>query len=165
MSEEELNIIATILKLIVFPAIGFAAGFLTKWFLQAKKSRDELLRELSPKRVEKLSDLWELTTPFAKCPQEQTKLGRRIELDAKFREWYFNNSGAMFLSWKGTKRYFKAIDTLRDVKSSPKQLKDMFSLLRTELKHDCGIYTRWNCLRQLPAPREPLDTANKTNQQ
>lgn len=165
MSEEEINIAVTILKMIVLPVLGFAAGFLTKWFLQAKKSRDELLRELSPKRVEKLTDLWELTMPFAKSPQEQSILERRIESDTKFREWYFTKSGALFLSWEGTKRYFNAIDTLRDVDSSPIQLKEKFSRLRSELKHDCGIYTRWNRNKQLTAPREPLETANKADQQ
>jgi hypothetical protein len=47
MTDEEAKAVAVFLKLIVFPVIGFVAGFFMKWFLQSRKSHDELLRELS----------------------------------------------------------------------------------------------------------------------
>ncbi len=165
MSEEEIQTVTAMLKLLVFPIVGFIAGFFTKWFLQTKKSRNELLRELSATRVEKMMSLWELTTPFALSPKEQTTIEKRNIADMEFRKWYYDKSGAMFLSWKGTKRYFEAIDTLRNINSSPEQLKNIFSLLRTQLKQDSGIYTWWSSFRQLPTPRKPLNTPNnaKTN--
>ncbi|MCP4340398.1 MAG: hypothetical protein GY799_16285 [Desulfobulbaceae bacterium] len=145
------------------PVIGFAAGFFTKWFLQSKKSRDELLRELTPQRAQSLKALWKLTTPFAIDPKNQAEQEIRVKADSAFRKWYFDHAGAMFLSWKSTKIYFEAIDCLRDENSSPQTLENRFSRLRTKLKQDFGIYTRWNSLRKLPTPRAPITSAKKAN--
>ena len=155
MSEDLQSTIA-VLKVLVFPAIGFAAGFFTKWFLQSKKSRDELLRQLAVQRTKKLMDLWNLTTPYAIAAEDNAVLSKRVEADKKFREWYFDNSGAMFLSWSATKKYFEAIDTLRDKVSKPSELKQRFSLLRTALKRELGIYTWLDSWEDLTPPRAPL---------
>lgn len=161
MTEDDLKVITAILKYVLFPVTAFAAGFFAKWFLQSRKSRDELLKELAPQRAEVLRALWKLTTPFARAPKEQTTLIRRAQADVAFRNWYFEEAGALFLSWRTTKRYFNAIDCLRDTASDSEALELKFSRLRTALKRDCGIYTWWNGWRQLPAPRAPLEAANQ----
>ena len=161
MTEDDLKIIAAILKYVLFPVIAFVAGFFVKWFLQSRKSREELLQALAPQRAEVLKALWKLTTPFACAPEEQTTLMRRTEADVAFRKWYFEEAGALFLSWRTTKRYFNAIDCLRDPASDPEALRLNFSRLRTALKRDCGIYTWWNGWRQLRAPRAPLEAPNQ----
>ena len=51
MTEDELKVIAAILKYLLFPIIAFAAGFFAKWFIQSQKSRDELLQELGTNGV------------------------------------------------------------------------------------------------------------------
>lgn len=162
MTEDDLKAIAAVAKYVVFPVIGFAAGFLAQWFLQSRKSRDELLKELASQRAETLRALWKLTTPFARSAKDQAPLDRRTEGDAAFRRWYFEDAGALFLSWVSTRRYFNAIDCLRDPTSDPEALKRKFSLLRTALKRDCGIYTWWNGWRQLPELRAPLEPANQS---
>jgi hypothetical protein len=157
MSNEFIEIVAAAITLVAFPIVGFAAGFFANWFLQARKSRDELLHALAAERASSLMELWKLTTPFATNPTKQAGREERKRADSAFREWYFDNAGAMFLSWSSTSRYFKAIDSLRDLDSSPETLELTFSRLRTALKQDSGIYTRWNSFRKLPAPRDPLD--------
>ena len=161
MTVTDLKEFDAIVKYAVFPVIGFAAGFLAKWFLQSRKARDELLKALATRRAESLEALWKLTTPFARSPEHQAALDRRIKADDELRKWYFEDAGALFLSWQGTKCYFEAVDCLRDKASAPESLKRKFSLLRTALKRDVGIYTRWSSWRQLPEPRTPLGLANQ----
>jgi len=161
MTEDDLKVIAAILKYVLFPAIAFTAGFFAKWFLQSRKSRDELLKEIALQRANVLRELWKLTTPFERTPEEQTTLVRRTQADIAFRNWYYEEAGALFLSWETTKLYFNAIDCLRDPASDSAALKRKFSQLRTALKRDCGIYTWWSGWRQLPAPRAPLEAANQ----
>lgn len=136
--------------------IAFAVGFLVQWFLQAKKSRDELLRELSAPRAAALQNLWKLTTPFACTTKEPLSLQQRREADKNFRKWYFEQSGALFLSWSTIKHYFEAIDCLRDPASTDSALELAFSRIRTALKRDCGIYGSWSGWRRLAPPRDPL---------
>jgi hypothetical protein len=161
MTEDDLNAITAILQSAIFPVLGFVAGFLATWILQSRKSRDELLKELAPRRADSLQALWKLTTPFARDPDDHMASERRSAADGAFRKWYFEEAGALFLSWRATKHYLKAIDCLRDPKSSSQALKGAFSLLRTELKRDCGIYTWWHGFRRLPSPRHPLASANQ----
>jgi len=40
-----------IVRLVLFPAAGFLAGFAAQWFLQARRSRDELVRALASERA------------------------------------------------------------------------------------------------------------------
>ena len=88
-------------KLILLPAIGFLAGFAAQWLLQARKSRDELLRALAEPRAAALCKLWELTT----LPNEITRLTEDAEvprrvlasLDSAIIDWYTKQAGALYL--------------------------------------------------------------------
>lgn len=153
MTQDGLKAIADILQFMIVPIIAFAGGFFAKWFLQSRKSRDELLQALAPQRAEVFIALWKLTTSFRGNPKEQLTPSRRAEVNGEFREWYYNKAGALFLSWRASKQYLIAVDRLRDPQADEKALEKEFSLLRTALKRDSGIYTWWNGCRQLPPPR------------
>jgi len=71
-----------IAKLVLLPAIGFLAGFGAQWLLQARKSRDELLRALAEPRAAALCKLWELTT----LPNEIARLTDNAEIPRQARE-------------------------------------------------------------------------------
>lgn len=62
MGQEELHLLAVLAKYILLPVIAFFAGFIAKWFLQERKSRDELLEALASPRAEALRELWAITT-------------------------------------------------------------------------------------------------------
>lgn len=164
MSDEDVKVLAAIVKYVFFPAIGFAAGFFAQWFLQSRKSRDELLRELAPQRAEALRSLWVTTT----LPADILSLGDDIILPSDFRqnadraigEWYTKEAGALFLSWHATQLLFHLLEVLRDNGSNKKALADAVSLLRTRLKRDCGLYTAWESTQQLVRPRNSPWMAN-----
>ncbi len=141
---------------IIVPIVSFFAGLLSKWFLQSQKARDDTLRSLAARRAESLRSLWSLTMPFAVGSTGALDKEKRRAADTGFRKWYYEDGGALFLSWKGTRRYFLALDVLRDESSRKEALEEVFSQLRTQLKRDCGIYSWWNTWRRLPTPRQPM---------
>jgi hypothetical protein len=164
MSGEDIKLLAAMSNYILIPAVGFVAGFFARWFLQTRKSRDELLRELSPQRANALRSLWVTTT----LPAEIVRLEDYVVLPLEFRQstdlaigkWYTREAGALFLSWQATQLLFRLLDVLRDNTSNKKQVADAVSLLRTRLKRDCGLYTAWEGMRQLVGPRRSPWPAN-----
>jgi hypothetical protein len=144
-------------KLILLPAIGFLAGFAAQWLLQARKSRDELLRALAEPRAAALCKLWELTT----LPNEITRLTEdaevprrvRASLDSAIVDWYTKQAGALYLSWPATQIVFRLLDSLRTIASHKSQIEAAVSALRSQLKYDCGIYSASELRRKLERPR------------
>ncbi|MFI4930645.1 MAG: hypothetical protein ACHP83_10420 [Burkholderiales bacterium] len=141
----------------LLPAIGFVAGFAAQWALQARKSRDELVRALAGQRAEALCKLWDITT----LPAEITTLQKdanlpaavRQRLDESILEWYTKQAGALFLSWHATQLLFRLLDLLRSDNPHKPELETAVSGLRTRLKLDCGIYSASESRRQLMRPR------------
>jgi hypothetical protein len=144
-------------KLILLPAIGFLAGFAAQWLLQARKSRDELLRTLAEPRAAALCKLWELTT----LPDEIARLTDNAEIPRQARErldvsivdWYTKQAGALYLSWPATQIVFRLLDSLRANASHKSQIEASVSALRSQLKYDCGIYSASELRRKLERPR------------
>jgi hypothetical protein len=157
MSDEDIKALAALVKYVIFPILGFAAGFSAQWFLQSRKSRDELLRELTPQRAIALRDLWGKTA----LPPEIAALNDDAVLPPDFRQtadqalldWYTKQAGALFLSWRATQLLFRVLDVLRDKDANKRKLEDAVSSLRTRLKRDCGFYTAWDSRRHLDRPR------------
>ena len=157
MGQDEIHILKVLAKYLVFPVIGFLSGFAVQWFLQERKSRNELLQALAPQRAEALRKLWIITT----LPPEITKIQPRVAIPENLRkqadleivEWYTQNGGALFLSWQATHLVFQLLDILRDDKTQKTQLENAISALRTRLKYDCGMYSYWEAKRQIKRPR------------
>jgi hypothetical protein len=146
-----------IAKLVLLPAIGFLAGFAAQWMLQARKSRDELLRALAETRAAALCKLWELTT----LPNEIARLADNAEiprparksLDSTIVDWYTKQAGALYLSWPATQILFRLLDSLRTSESHKSEVEAAVSDLRSRLKYDCGIYSAAELRRKLERPR------------
>lgn len=166
MQPEEIQILAGITKYILLPAIGFLAGFSAKWYLQDRKSRDELLQALATKRADAVRELWAITT----LPPEISELDNdtavpsdpREKANSDIMEWYTQKGGALFLSWQATQLVFELLDTLRCKNVKKRHLKDAVTALRTRLKLDCGIYSFWDARRQLVEPETSPWPASKT---
>ncbi len=158
MPTDELNMLMTVLKFVIFPVVGFAAGFCVKWFLQDRKARHDVVKELADKRAEAFIDLWKKTT----LPVEIRSLDKGSVVPDDFLKgandelglWYYDEAGALFLSWRATQAFLDLLDTLRSERPGKKAVVDAFSRLRTHLKQDCGIYTEWDSFRKLRRPRE-----------
>ena len=146
-----------IAKLVLLPAIGFLAGFAAKWFLQERKSRDELVRALAEQRAASLCKLWEITTLPVDiallAANESVPSGVREQLDRSILDWYTRQAGALFLSWQATQRLFGLLDLLRTEAAQKAELESAVSSLRSQLKLDCGDYSRSEAGQPLHRPR------------
>ena len=157
MVEVEIPAMDALVKYLLLPVLGFVAGFLSQWFLQHHKTRDELVTALAPQRAHALCALWAITT----LAPAVTSLDDGSTVPAELREsadraivdWYTNQSGALFLSWPATNRLFRLLDTLRDDRASKANLESAVSSLRSTLKHDCGFYSYSQVRRRLARPR------------
>lgn len=146
-----------LVRLLLFPVIGFLAGFAAQWLLQARRSRDELVRALAGERAAALRQLWAITT----LPREISSLGpddavgeaARQRLNAAIMDWYTTGGGALFLSWHATQRVFDLLDGLRSDETRRTALEERVSALRTRLKYDSGIYQRAETRQRLRRPR------------
>ena len=144
-------------KLVLLPGVGFLVGFAAQWFLQERKSRDELVRALADQRAASLCKLWEVTT----LPAEVTALEGsmvtpsevRERLDKSVLDWYTKQAGALFLSWNSTQLLFHLLDLLRSEQATKEQLESAVSSLRSQLKLDCGVYSLSEAQRHLIRPR------------
>jgi hypothetical protein len=144
------------LTVLILPTIGFVAGYFAKWLLQRQKARDDLRKALVAKRAKSLTELWRLTSSFAAGLETQATQDKRCQIDRALSQWYFNEGGALFLSWKSAYYYLRAVECLRKPASTGKRLKKRFSRLRTALKRDLGIYTAVQAWLPLPTPGDPL---------
>jgi hypothetical protein len=146
-----------LVRLLVFPVVGFLAGFAAQWVLQARRSRDELVRALAGERAAAVRQLWAITT----LPREITSLPpdapvgepARQRLNAAIVDWYTAGGGALYLSWHATQRVFDLLDGLRTDETRRTALEGLVSALRTRLKYDSGIYEHAETRRPLRRPR------------
>ncbi len=156
-SAKELQLVFTILKVVIFPIVGFLAGFFMKWFLQSRKSRDELLRALATDRAKAFQSLWKysiLPGHIRRMKDDDIVPNEFLrERNGELVDWYYSQANALFLSWKSTRSLFAVLDLLRTENPSKEMVRKAFSSLRTALKRDCGIYSAWAAWRQLPTPR------------
>jgi len=143
--------------LVIFPLVGFLAGFAVQWWLQERRARQELLRALADRRAASLCTLWAQTTlppSIARLPRNAfVPSDLRQAMDEEIVAWYTAQAGALYLSWPATKRLFAFLDLLRSDTASREELGRAVSLLRSRLKLDCGIYSAAESRRQLIRPR------------
>jgi hypothetical protein len=169
MSDEESKLVIALVKLAVFPVVGFIAGFFVQWFLQSRKSRDELLRALALNRANAFQALWQrsILPDDIRLMKDDDIVPREFlrKRNEELLTWYYQHANALFLSWRSTKKLFVVLDILRTEDPPKATVRDAFSSLRTALKRDCGIYTAWDAWRQLPTPRSEPWPANPALQE
>ena len=110
-------------------AVGGAAF---AWYSDRTKAREELAKSVAPARVEAYRELWKIS-----LRPMRDRAARREELEA----WY-DDGGALFLSLRAAEPFFRLRNGLRDDRMDTDGLRQIASSLRTELKHDCGTYSR-----------------------
>jgi hypothetical protein len=143
------------IKLLIVPAVIAGGGLwfnrqqqerqhAHETFLQEEKSRDEFLNAIAEPRVLAYAALWEICKQVRFANNEKITDEKREEYDKQLGEWYWNDGGAMFLSWTASRRLMEARNRLRikkyeEAEKETQDIKKAFSTLRTELKYDCGI--------------------------
>jgi hypothetical protein len=123
--------------------------------LQDRKSRDELLNAIADSRVYAYRRLWAICKQVRFVTDDPITEEDRRKFDRQLNKWYWEDGGAMLLSWTASRRLMKARNRLRvkrheeDEKKETKEIKGEFSALRTQLKYDCGVLTRWGKWRKI----------------
>lgn len=122
-----------------------AVGHYLNTLLQKHRARDEFLVAIAASRVEAYKELWKLTEQLKIADIE--KVRQKLETDLE--DWYYDNAGALFLSFNAADKFFRAKESLDNQNIG--DVKKAFSSLRTELKYDCGIYSSQEKSKQLPS--------------
>lgn len=174
MSPESIDLVIKVILPVATGVLGFVGRVTWERYAQRAKARDNLLWAISRQRSRALTSLWAHTMQFQRLNRVDTNEGWRTKQDIDFTSWYFQEAGALFLSWRATKLYFKALKTLRRPlgftwtdrvrellgfgASDPdkRRMQKAFSSLRTQLKRDIGIYSARDARRQLKSPPAPL---------
>jgi len=94
----------------------------------------------SERRLESYRSLWSLMAPLS--PQTVTTLDR-ANLDAALRKWYYDAGNGIFLTWGAQHTYLLATKLLNEKVDAvtDAEVRDAFSLLRTQMKLDVAIYS------------------------
>jgi hypothetical protein len=144
------KIIVTVLDKGLLALVVVAAGYYFNALLQRRTARDELLTAIADSRVEAYRALWRLTEQVKFAERGAITAEERRKLDDDLVQWYYLNAGAMFLSWEAARRFTEARAALWNDQNSSDAVRQAFSLLRTELKYDCGVYSAQDKDKQLP---------------
>jgi len=83
---------------------------------------------------------------------EELDQSQRHQLNEAIVTWYYEEAGAMYLSFNSTRDLNLARQVLCDTQKTTLEVKDAFSALRTTIKSDCHIYTEDEKAMQLPQP-------------
>lgn len=144
------KIIVTVLDKGLLALVVVAAGYSFHALLQRRKARDALLTANAGSRVEAYRALWRLTEQVKFADRGAITAEEQRKLDDDLVQWYYLNAGAMFLSWEAARRFTEARAALWHEQNASDAVRQAFSLLRTELKYDCGVYSAQDKDKQLP---------------
>jgi hypothetical protein len=137
------QLVLTLIDKALIGLLLLAAGHLLNSAVERRKASEELKKAIALERVAVYRQLWQITSrPLDAVSRE--------EIITAFEGWY-DAGGALFLSLNAAYRYFQALRMLRDKNTGEKPIRAELSWLRTELKHDCGIYGRNEADTQIPA--------------
>jgi len=140
MSFEEQMIITLVdkgLLALVIAVVGFALNLL----LARQQARANIQQAIAPLRVKALTELWSKTEKLGFAKQQSLSPDQRTSIFQELTKWYYDASGAMFLSHKATGLFLIARAQLQMESITDENIRESFSALRTQLKVDCGIYS------------------------
>lgn len=130
--------------------LAIAVGFYFNQLLQKRKARDEFLKEIAHLRVSAYQKLWIHTMSAKYWGDEEFNDTQRRQLNLDIVKWYYEEGGAMFLSFNAIRDLNVARQVLCDKSKTPTEVRDAFSGLRSTIKVDCYIYTESEKGMQLP---------------
>jgi hypothetical protein len=136
-------------------------GFLLNAILQANKLRGETVAKLAENRASAYEKLWKGLALIRPADDEEVSHEKRKQVEKLLADWYHDDSGALYMSWLTARRYMLLRRALDNKDSSSKMIRNQISLLRTRLKIDCGIYSCFEGMMQLPSRK----SANKSFKQ
>ena len=144
---------------IILAVLAFALNFI----LQKRKSRDEFINSISSHRVSAYKKLWKISEPAKYAGVKILNEKKREEIFHSILDWYYEENGALFLSYQSSKALVEVKKALFDSEKKfenkeqeqTELIKDNFSNLRTCLKVDCGTYNLREKNLRLDTPEAP----------
>jgi len=140
MSLSEEIILVVVDKLLIGGILGAAALYVSSR-LERRKAADELKKAFAADRAKAYQGLWAASITPVDEPS-------RSAVAESLRKWYAEG-GALFLSLTASREFFRAKKALHDPDTRLDLAKAALSRLRTELKHDCGSYSRQEAETQI----------------
>ena len=124
--------------------IGAILALLGYWFqkhLASDRARNEFVKAVAENRAKQYEFLWGITEQARRFKDNKPSPDDRKNLSEELTKWYYGG-GAMYLSFVAVNQFFKTRKYLLDETRCGNDIWVEFSRLRTEMKHDCGIYNR-----------------------
>ncbi len=139
--------------------LALVAG-LVSYLLNLQKANHDLATAIAEKRATAYEAIWKATEPFRKTEPEPATRALLAEALTQLNKAYFQDSGALYLSWDATQLLQHAKSKLTDLRDKApetgaipepdfKTVRDSFSALRTQLKQDLMIYSKRDAQRRI----------------
>lgn len=140
MTFEQQLVITILDKGLLAILLALIAG-LVNWWLQRDKAQMDLIKEIASLRAKAYANFWRKTDPFREIdPPPFTDETRKTAHD-ELNKAYFDEDGAMYISYQAASRLLRARRRLKDG-AKESVARKAFSLFRTQLKRDLLIYTK-----------------------
>ena len=145
------SIILAIIDKLLIGVIVLTVAYWLNHRLEILKGSLSFQTALAPNRTEAYQTLWEKTERLT--PREVRSLDVSTAKGSCFedlRDWYYKNGNAMYLSLDAADLFLGGLKLLERTDVSAEEIKNHFSLLRTQLKVDLGVYTKADAKVQIP---------------
>lgn len=130
------------------------AAFLFNFTLQRYKLRGEAANEIAADRAKAYVELWKVLAEVRPLDDEDIPPKKVKEIESVLKHWYHNQANALYMSFKAAKCYMLLRQALQITPINAQLIRKRVSLLRTQLKVDCGIYSQWDAKLSLPKPKK-----------
>jgi hypothetical protein len=145
------SIVLSIIDKLLIGVLILIFGYWLNERLEKLKGQINLTNAVAPNRAEAYSKLWKITEPLSPNVEEPLDDQQIQKVRQELSSWYYSDGNAMYLSFEASDLFLKSMPLLGDGATSRwDEIKESFSLLRTQLKVDIGTYTRRQARRQLP---------------
>ncbi len=160
------SLLITVVDKGVLAGLIVALGYKVKLWLQEDQARRDLVREVSSQRADAYAKIWKATEDFRSTNPPELHDDRLRTARETLHKAYFDEGGAMYLSFEAARLLVKAKSALAarldaggtDGTVTDDDLRKAFSDFRTQLKTDLLIYTEAEKNTHLRAKKsaEPL---------
>jgi hypothetical protein len=130
------ELVITLIDSLVIGGLLVVVGWWLNLQLEKFRSQQEWERQQQTRRVNSYQNLWSLTEAVSPSVKRNYTEAEKDILSQRLRAWYYAEGG-IYLPQKTADLYLKAKNSLEGG-STPDEIRDAFSSLRTQIKVDVG---------------------------
>jgi hypothetical protein len=145
------SVILAIADKLLIGVLVLIVGFWLSQRLETLKAGLAFQTALAPQRTAAYSALWAMTEPLSPRERSTLSFSQAETLFEQLRTWYYDKGNAMYLSLDAADLFLRGLSALeRADQARAKEIRGLFSNLRTQLKVDLGIYSKADAKLQIP---------------